>query len=322
LRARVKSHLRQSSPKIRDWVWRGWQIRYLVARPDGETSPKHPPLILLHGFGAAIGHWRYNIPALSETHVVYALDLLGFGASRKPPTYYQVDLWAEQVYDFWHTFIRHPAHLVGNSIGSLVCLAAAVNRPEMVKSMTLISLPDVSLRQEAIPKWLQPLVSKIEAIFANPLLLRPLFYILRRPKVLRRWAGIAYANPHKIDDELVEILATPTYDEGAARAFCALCQAVSRPNFSPPAKAVLPELKIPILLIWGRQDRMVPASLAPTFAALNPQIKLVELDNAGHCPQDECPTEFNSLLLGWLETRSVLESQPSTSIELTQKPGF
>ena len=298
----MNTHSRQRQPKMRDWVWRGWQIRYWVARPSQEITPKHPPLILLHGFGAAIGHWRYNIPELSKSHVVYALDLLGFGASKKPSTHYQVNLWVEQVYDFWHTFIRQPAHLVGNSIGSLVCLAAANHRPEMVKSITMISLPDVSLRQEAIPKWLQPSQGKIEAIFANPLLLKPLFYILRHPGLLRRWAAIAYVNPNAVNDELVEILATPTYDEGAARAFCALCQAVSRPNFAPSAKAVLPKLKIPILLIWGRQDRMVPASLAPTFAALNPQIKLVELDNAGHCPHDECPTRFNSLLLNWLES--------------------
>ncbi len=288
--------------KIRDWIWRGWPVRYGYARPSEGTAPTQPPLILLHGFGAAIGHWRHNISVLSETHTVYALDLLGFGASKKPPTNYQVDLWVEQVYDFWQTFIGTPAHLVGNSIGSLVCLAAAANRPKMVKSIVMISLPDVSLRTDGIPRWAQPVVRKIEAIFTNPLLLTPLFYILRRPGVIRRWAKLAYFNQNAVDEELVEILATPPYDEGAARAFCALCTSVNRPNFAPSAKAVLPSLKVPILLIWGRQDRMVPSSLAPILAAANPSIKLVELDRAGHCPQDECPERFNAILLDWLET--------------------
>ena len=64
----------------RDWVWRGWQIRYTFIRPR-EYSPKEVPLILIHGFGASIGHWRKNLEVLGSHHTVYALDLLGFGAS-------------------------------------------------------------------------------------------------------------------------------------------------------------------------------------------------------------------------------------------------
>ena len=229
---------RQKMVKIRNWVWRGWLVRYAYAHPlygPEDPCPK-PPLILLHGFGAAIGHWRHNIPVLSETHTVYALDLLGFGASKKPPTNYQVDLWVEQVYDFWQTFIDTPAHLVGNSIGSLVCLAAAANRTKMVKSIVMISLPDVSLRTDAIPRWAQPVVRSIEAIFTNPLLLTPLFYILRRPRVIRRWAKLAYFNPNAVDDELVEILATPPYDKGAARILC-FVYLREPPQFCPLCKS-------------------------------------------------------------------------------------
>ena len=72
------------------------------------------------------------------------------------------------------------------------------------------------------------------------------------------------------------------------------------PNFAPAAKVVLPRLEIPILLIWGLQDRMVPPMLAPIFAKLNPLIELVELKEVGHCPQDECPEKFNLILKDWL----------------------
>ena len=88
----------------RDWVWRGWQIRYTFmrsAKQDQHTSP----LILLHGFGASIGHWRHNLEVLSQYHTVYALDMLGFGASEKAAANYNVELWVEQVYDFWQVFI-------------------------------------------------------------------------------------------------------------------------------------------------------------------------------------------------------------------------
>ena len=56
-----------------------------------------------------------------------------------------------------------------------------------------------------------------------------------------------------------------------------------------------------MLLIWGRQDRMVPPKLASFFAGLNDRIELIELDRMGHCPHDESPTKFNQILLDWLE---------------------
>ena len=283
----------------RDWVWRGWQTRYSYTRTDINSNT---PLILLHGFGAAIEHWRNNIPILGQEYHVYALDLLGFGASRKANTNYSVYLWVEQVHDFWQTFIGEPVVLVGNSIGSLVCLTAAATYPEMVKGIVMLSLPDVSIRQEMIPGWLQPIVSTLENLVASPLLLKTLLKILRKPSTIKRWAGVAYQDKTAITDELVEILSSPAYDEGSDKTFSALFKSVRQPQFAPPAKEVLPKLNIPMLLIWGNQDRMVPPNLAPIFAALNPQIKYIEMEQVGHCPHDECPEKFNQILLDWLRS--------------------
>jgi pimeloyl-ACP methyl ester carboxylesterase len=282
----------------RDWVWRGWQTRYSYIRATRSSST---PLILLHGFGASIEHWRHNLPVLSQQYTVYALDLLGFGASRKANTNYSVYLWAEQVYDFWQTFIGEPVILIGNSIGSLVCLTVATTYPEMVKGIVMLSLPDVSLRQEMIPPLLRPLVTGLENLFAPPLLLKRLLKLLRKPSIISRWAGVAYADKTAITEELVEILSAPAYDHGAAETFAALFKALRQPGFAPSVKKILPKLNIPILLIWGCQDRMIPLSLAPIFASLNHNIRLIELEKVGHCPHDECPEEINSLLINWLE---------------------
>ena len=68
----------------RDWVWRGWQTRYSYLRSQSDSSNlDRPPIIFIHGFGASIEHWRNNIPVIAKYCDVYALDLLGFGASRK-----------------------------------------------------------------------------------------------------------------------------------------------------------------------------------------------------------------------------------------------
>ena len=189
---------------------------------------------------------------------------------------------------------------MGNSIGSLVCVTAAFTYPEMVKGMTLLSLPDVSLRQEMIPKGLRPIVNTIEGLFTPPLLLKLLFNIIRRPSIIGSWVGIAYYEKSAITDELVDMITIPPQDKGAARAFCLLFEELKKPGYSPQVKRVLPQLTIPILLVWGRQDRMIPISLALEFSQLNPHLTLVELEQAGHCPHDECPDRFNSIFLDWV----------------------
>ncbi|MDJ0682426.1 MAG: alpha/beta fold hydrolase [Xenococcaceae cyanobacterium MO_167.B52] len=283
----------------REWIWRGWQIRYSYMRTNDQTS--RPPLILLHGFGASIEHWRNNIPVLKEKYTVYALDLLGFGASRKADTNYTVDLWVEQVRDFWLTMINQPVILVGNSIGSLVCLRAAETYPDMVQGLVMLSLPDVSLRQEMLPKLIQPLVNTVENLVASPLLIKNLLKLLRRPRVIKNWAKVAYEDTTAVNDELVSILSAPAYDDGSGETFYALFQGVKKSSFAPGVKQMLPQLNIPILLIWGLKDRMIPPSLAGRFAQLNPRIELVELPGVGHCPHDECPDKFNHIFLDWLE---------------------
>jgi pimeloyl-ACP methyl ester carboxylesterase len=307
----------------RDWMWRGWQTRYTYLRPERSTladdrgtiesegsaareigaRPPETPIILLHGFGASIGHWRQNLSQLAQSHTVYALDLLGFGASQKAPLNYDVSVWVDQVYDFWRTFVRKPVVLVGNSIGSLICLAAAATHPDMVAGIVTISLPDPSVRAEAVPAWALPAIEAVESLFVSPIVLRTLFYFARKPNFVRRWAAFAYANPESVTDELVEILSGPAGDRGAARAFCALFKAVGSSHFGPGVKSVLPNLTIPVLLIWGKQDRMIPPKFArpQKFVECNPNcVELVELDNAGHCPQDECPEVVNQEILNWM----------------------
>jgi pimeloyl-ACP methyl ester carboxylesterase len=293
-------HWQQRVGNQRDWVWRGWQTRYTYIRPAQENR-QTTPLVLLHGFGASIGHWRHNLEVLGEHHTVYALDMLGFGASEKAPVNYSIELWVEQVYAFWKAFIRQPVILIGNSNGSLISLAAAAAHPDMVQGIVMMSLPDPSLEQEAIPAFLRPLVIAIKNIVASPLVLKPLFHFVRRPSILRRWASIAYAHPEAITDELIDILAGPPQDRGSARAFSALFKAAIAVNFSPSVKAVLPNLTIPMLLIWGQKDRFVPPILANRFAQYNEKLQILQLEDVGHCPHDECPEQVNQAILNWID---------------------
>ncbi|BAY64435.1 alpha/beta hydrolase fold protein [Calothrix brevissima NIES-22] len=287
----------------RDWIWRGWQTRYTYIR-SAQNQQKTVPLILLHGFGASIGHWRHNLEVLAEHHTVYALDMLGFGASEKAAANYSVELWVEQVYDFWKAFIRQPVILIGNSNGSLISLTAAATHPDMVQGIVMMSLPDPTLEQEAIPAAmrpiLMPIITTIKKIVASPIVLKPVFNFVRQPSVLRRWASLAYANPEAITDELIDILAGPPQDRGSARAFSALFRAAMGVNFSPSVKTMLPNLTIPMLLIWGQKDRFVPPILANQFAKYNEKLQVLNLENVGHCPHDESPEQVNQAILNWI----------------------
>lgn len=282
-------------------MWHGWQIRYAFIRPECPVS--NPPILFVHGFGASIGHWHKNLPYFAARHTVYAIDLLGFGGSEKAAVPYNINLWVEQVRAFWQTFIRRPMIVVGNSIGSLVALAVAHTYPEMVQGVAMLSLPDPSVREDMIPAWCRPVLSRIERAFTSAWFITPLFYWVRRPQVVRPWVGLAYAKPDAIDEDLVTLLTTPARDRGAAQAFTHLLQAMIQPQFGPKVSAILPTLNQPMLLLWGRQDRMVPPALAQTFAALNPQIQLVELDEAGHCPHHECAEDVNAIIADWIQSR-------------------
>ncbi|MEO1466764.1 MAG: alpha/beta fold hydrolase [Cyanobacteria bacterium J06633_1] len=286
----------------RDWVWRGWQTRYSYLRARERLDSDLPPLILIHGFGASIEHWRNNIPTIAQDRTVYALDLLGFGASRKADTDYSAALWTEQVHDFWQTFIGVRAILVGNSIGSLVCLNATATYPEMVEGLVMLSLPDVSVREDMLPPLISPVVTAIENLFASPLLIKNLLKFVRRPKIIRKWAGVAYPNQAAVTDELVEILSSPAYDQGSGQTLYRLARSVRKASFAESVRDLLPQITVPMLLVWGLKDKMIPPQQAQAIATLNPLIKLIELEDIGHCPHDEDPAQFNSLLLDWLQS--------------------
>lgn len=292
-------HWQERIGNQRDWVWRGWQTRYTYIRPS-KHSQKTTPLILIHGFGASIGHWRHNLEVLGQHHTVYALDMLGFGASKKAAANYSIQLWVEQVYEFWQAFIRQPVILIGNSNGSLISLAAAAAHPEMVKGIVMMSLPDPSLEQQAIPPVMRPVVMAVKKLVASPLLLKPIFHLVRQPGFVRRWASLAYAKPEAITDELIEILAGPPQDRGAPRAFMALFRSAIAINFSPSVKAILPSITAPMLLIWGQKDRFVPPILTHKFTQYNENLEVLNLENVGHCPHDECPERVNQVILDWV----------------------
>lgn len=282
-----------------DWDFKGWRSHYGVRQAQNADTNK-PPILLIHGFGAAMDQWRDNIPALAAEHTVYTIDLLGFGASEKPPTDYSIYLWVEQVLNFWQKFVGTPMIIVGNSIGSLVATIAASNHPEIAEGVVTISLPDIEAFQALVPKWLQPLERAVKAI-VNAIFIKPLFYLFRQPWMIRFvLKAIVYCDRSRVDDQLVEIIAKPARDRQAAEAFARLNRSINQPNYSPSLTQALSKLQVPLLILWGSRDRIIPPSEGKRLVQYAANASLVYLESVGHCAHDDSPERVNHEILTWL----------------------
>jgi pimeloyl-ACP methyl ester carboxylesterase len=282
------------------WIWRGWRIRYTYLMPTDPTAQKAIPMLLLHGFGSSLEQWRHNLIPLSQDRPVYALDLLGFGGAQKPACLLGVNLWQAQVFDFWQAIIQQPVMLMGHSLGALVALTTAVAHPTMAHRLILLTLP--LARQELVGGWLEVLSRRVESLFASPVLLRPLFKLVRQPWFIRSALAKIYLNPDRVDDQLVSSFTRPTLDRGAARTLCYLVSSRTEADFSPAIQAVLPQVQVPILLLWGQQDRIVPFGWAARISSLSPRLRLITIDRAGHCLYDEAAEQVNAVIRHWLES--------------------
>lgn len=284
-----------TSLKTQTWTWQGHQIEYAV------QGTGHP-LLLIHGFGASIGHWRKNIPVLADAgYRVFALDLLGFGNSDKPILDYTVEVWQEQIQAFWQEKIQIPTVFVGNSIGGLLSLMVATDSPEMTAGVIAINCAGgLNHRPEELNFPLRVVMGAFAKIVSSPVSGTFLFNQIRQKKRLRRTLSQVYRDRAAITDELVEMLYQPSCHPNAQKVFASVITAPPGPT---PGE-LLPRLERPLLVLWGEDDPWTPLSGARIYqelAATRPNVTFHSIPNAGHCPHDEKPQQINELAIDWLK---------------------
>ncbi|MCP9775331.1 alpha/beta fold hydrolase [Cyanobium sp. WAJ14-Wanaka] len=273
--------------------------------------------MLIHGFGASIGHWRQNIPALSEQADLIALDLLGFGASDKPRSHlanepatagsvrYCFDLWAEQVVDAAQYFLadRGQLHLIGNSIGAVVALAAAKRMEALGTAPTQVVLIDCAQRTlddkraaqlSGFEQTTRPLTKQL---VRQRWLISPLFQLLAQPGFIRQVLNKAYPSGANIDADLIELLHKPSTTPGASESFRGFVNLFN--DYLAPE--ILAEFKTPVRMLWGEKDPWEDVVEAQRWAEDFACIKeLRVLPGLGHCPHDEAPEIVNPILKEWI----------------------
>ncbi|EES19542.1 hypothetical protein BDA96_09G147900 [Sorghum bicolor] len=284
------------------WTWRGMRVNYLD-RGQG------PPVLLVHGFGASVAHWRRNIGVLSESYTVYAIDLLGFGASDKPAGFsYTMETWAELILDFLEEVVRRPTVLVGNSVGSLACvIAASESNREAVRGLVLLNCAGGMNNKAIVDDWriklLLPLLLLIDFLLKQRPIASALFNRVKNRDNLKDILLSVYGNKDAVDDELVDIISGPADTEGALDAFVSTVTGPPGPSPIP----LMPRLAdLPVLVLWGDRDPFTPIDgpVGKFFSKLPselPNVTLYMLEGVGHCPHDDRPDLVHARLLPWLE---------------------
>lgn len=277
-----------------DWTWREQKIRYTV---QGEGQP----LLLIHGFGASIGHWKHNIGALAEQgYQVFALDLLGFGASAKPAWDYTLELWQALLHDFWQEKIQRPTVFVGNSIGGLLSLAMLANYPAACAGGVLINCAGgLNHRPDELFLPLRLIMGAFAKLVSSPLTGKFIFNQIRQKSRIKNTLYQVYGDRRAVTDELVEMLYAPSCDEGAQAVFASV---ITAPAGDSPTE-LLPKRQHPLLVLWGDKDPWTPikgSQIYQDLAAQNQGVEFHPIPNAGHCPHDENPSLVNSLMIDWL----------------------
>jgi len=290
--------------------WPGEKVRLggvelFVRRTPGPAGGGEPALYV-HGLGGASTNWTDYSALLATRLDGEALDLPGFGESGPAAGSrgYSVQAHARTVVAYLEHRWSGPVHLVGNSMGGVAALLVAAARPDLVRTLTLVS--------PAMP-WLRP---RRGSDFAMPLLLVPGIgrYAQRRLDELppeRRAAGlirICFADPaavprNRVEEAIAEV-ARRADMPWSTDAFTASLRGLARSYLVLGPHSLWREagrVRAPSLVVWGTEDMLVPVALAERTAASIPDSRLLVLPRVGHVAQLEAPETTARATLALIE---------------------
>ena len=260
----------------------------------GEGSP---PVIFVHGLGGHLGFWRKWVPTLAQNHEVILLDLMGFGRSPTPRGGdYSPLAQATRVAEVARRLDgRHPV-LIGHSLGGGIVVAAALRLLDeggaaLPEGLVLIS---AALYPQKLPPFLT---------LARTPGLGELFLAASPPRFLMRLGirGIV-SRREVVDRAMVDLYLDPIRSRDRRRA---ILRAARQIDLKEGGKVTdrLGDLRIPTLLLWGEEDRIVPPALGERLARDLPGAHLVTLPGIGHLPPEEDPEASLAPVLRFLAER-------------------
>jgi 2-hydroxy-6-oxonona-2,4-dienedioate hydrolase len=233
-----------------------------------------PVLILLHGLGSNAGIWVNNIAPLAAHYHLYAPDQIGFGRSDKPLLDYKIQTFVEFLQGFMKSQNIKQAALVGNSLGGWIALDFAAQHPQLVSKLVLVDSAGLHFGQgpavDLNPSSLAEMRQLLELIF------------YKKQMVTDEFVHYAFANHLRNNDgyTIQRTLAGFAQDQFE--------------------ESKLASIHVPTLIIWGRNDELIPLNKGEQFHQKIPGSKMAVIDQCGHVPELEKPEEFDRALMEFL----------------------
>jgi len=279
----------------------GLQVHYKIggAEPGvctASASSEQPTLLLLHGFAASTFSWREVMDPLAERAAVVAFDRPAFGLTERPmpgewqgQSPYSPEAQADLTVGLMDELGIDRAILVGNSAGGTTAMLTALRHPERVQALVLVDAAIYS-GGSRFPSWVRPLLASPQMRRLGPLFAR----------AIQRWGEefgrSAWHDPSQFTPEIWQGYTRPLQSQNWDRALWELTIASHPLNLSDR----FDELDLPILVVTGDDDRIVPTEQSIRLADELPGAELVVFPQCGHVPQEECPAAFLEAVQGFL----------------------
>ncbi len=292
------------SIEIKEAVLHGHRVRY-------RTAGEGPPLVLLHGITGSSAQWEGVMPSLAADHTVIAPDLLGHGESAKPRGDYSLGAYASAVRDLLALLGHDRATIVGHSLGGGVAMVFAYQFPERVERMALVSSGGLGREVNLLLR---------SATLPGASVVLPLLCAEPVRKVVGAVAGALRRVGLRPASDLAEI----------AKSFSSLGDLETRQAFIHTASGIIDmggqrvsahdrlylAASAPTLIVWGENDRMIPAAHGRHTAEVIPGSRLEIFPDAGHFPFLDEPVRFTQVLLDFIATTEPAEMDPEEVREL------
>jgi len=279
----------------------GGAVHYVdFGGPDGA-----PTVVLVHGLGGSHLNWDLLAPLLRPHARVLALDLPGFGRSEPGDRRTTVHDNVKVLDRFLREVAGTPVVLIGNSMGGMISILQTAASPETVTGLVLLDA--------AVPgprRALDPLVAVVFAVYAIPMVGERFLWMrrkrstpLRQVRDMLRLCGVDPDElpPHTIDRSITLIEQREDVP-GMDKAFLSAARSLLRLLVDPRRyRRAMASIEVPVLMVQGDQDRLVPVAAARDIAGRHPDWEYLELPGVGHVPQLQVPGELATKLIAWLE---------------------
>jgi pimeloyl-ACP methyl ester carboxylesterase len=275
-----------------EWLRIDWRRHvHRVSLPGAEVNyaeiGEGEPLLFVHGLGGCWRNWLENLPHFARTHRAIAIDLPGFGQSPMPSWPIEMSAYGRLIHDFCEKLgIDRLAALVGHSMGGLVATDAAVEQPARFERLVLAAAAGLSFADRQGGRTRAELT-----LFESTVrpLARPFASWLARPRGRNVAFDALIRYPNRLRPELLWETIEPSL---RAPGFPAAIRAIGGYD----SRDRLLEIGAPTLVVWGRNDRIVPVRDAYGYHRQISNSQMEIFERTGHMLQFERPGRFNALL--------------------------